>query len=747
MNIIRHIYLALAVMLPAAVSANVNSFVPQPQKVVVNQGTSQFANGSTIGYAQPSLKPAAEYAATMLTRLTGAQFTAKQGKGSVTLTVKASKKAVSGAYTLTVKGNSATISAQDYSGAINGIATLLQMFNPGSTTIENVTITDAPAFEWRGMHIDVSRHFFTVDEVKHFIDVIAAYKFNKLHWHLTDDQGWRIEIKQYPLLTQKGAWRTHNNQDEICFTRAKAWHQDDLLLPKDRYRTVGDKQEYGGYYTQEEVKDVVAYAGTRGIDVIPEIDMPGHMLAAVSNYHGVACFDETGWGQTFSSPVCPGKDSALEFCKNIYKEIFPLFPYEYVHIGGDEVAKENWEKCPDCQARIKEKGLKNEHELQSWFIDQMEQFFNANGKKMIGWDECIEGGINTSTTISWWRSWARNAPTIATQQGNKVIVMPNHRFYLDNDEDEADLKNIYTYNVTEKAADPSLIMGVQGALWSERIPTIDRLFYQAFPRSFAIAEIAWREQNTDFEAFTQRVAGQMARLDKLGINYRIPCYDNFMTQRAFINQDQLTLKCLDASAVTRYTTDGSVPTLESPVYTGPITVTQNTMITLRNYHSNGHPGDIYRTRFEKQAYGPQFAPTGKEKPGLVADWYDYGGGLCSGIETARYNRQFTVPDVQIPDEASGNIGLVITGYIVIPANDVYSFTLLSDDGSTLTIDSRLVVDNDKEHSAIQFTGQIALSKGLHPICVKYFDHNGGVLKLTVRNSKGDELPAQGLYCH
>ena len=737
----------LFALLPLAVSARVDCFVPQPQSVKVLKGATTFAAGSTVGYGAPALKPAAEYAAKALQQVCGMEFAVTKGKGSITLKLDAKNRA-EGAYRLDVSGGNATVAGADYGGVINGIATLLQMFEPGGAAVENVSIADRPLYHWRGMHIDVSRHFFTVDELKRFVDVLAAYKFNKMHWHLTDDQGWRIEIKRYPLLTSAGAWRSHNNQDEICFARAKAWHNDDLLLPADRYRQVGEVKQYGGFYTQEQVKEVVAYAASRGIDVVPEIDMPGHMLAAVSNYKGVACSDKTGWGALFSSPVCPGKDSALEFCKNVYEEVLPLFPYEYVHIGGDEVAKENWEKCPDCQARIKEKGLKNEHELQSWFIGEMEQFFTAHGKKMIGWDECIEGGLSATSTIAWWRSWARKAPAEATAHGNKVIVMPNHRFYLDNDEDDADLRNIFNYDfVAETGADARMIVGVQGALWSERIPSLNRLFYQAFPRAFAISETAWRKPDGDFDGFARRVAGQMAMLEHLGVNYRIPNYDNFKVVRAFTHSAELNLTGLDKTAVTRYTTDGTVPTLQSPRYTAPITVTDNTLFTLRNFHAGGHPGDVYRVRFEKQTYGRALQPDGTEKPGLIAYWYDYGGGICSDIEQAPLKQCFTVDDVTIPSGAGGNIGLVIMGYINVPADDVYTFALLSDDGSTLVIDSRVVVDNDKEHSAIQLTGEMALSKGLHPICVRYFDHNGGVLRLVVSNSRGEVLQPVGLYCH
>ena len=216
----------------------------------------------------------------------------------------------------------------------------------------------------------------------------------------------------------------------------------DYEIPADKIQVVEGDTLYGGFYTQEDVKEVIAYAQVRGIDIIPDVDMPGHMLAAVSNYDGVSCFEETGWGATFSSPVCPGKDSALEFCKNVYTELIELFPYEYVHIGGDEVEKTNWKKCPDCQARMKEHGLNTEEELQAWFIHEMELFFNAKGKKMIGWDEIIEGGLSETATVMWWRSWAKLAPSQTTGQGNDIIFTPNAPFYLDYAQDKKSVINI-----------------------------------------------------------------------------------------------------------------------------------------------------------------------------------------------------------------------------------------------------------------------------------------------------------------
>lgn len=257
-----------------------------------------------------------------------------------------------------------------------------------------------------------------------------------------------------------------------------------MAIPEDKIRIVEGDTLYGGYYTQEDIKDVIAYAKVRGIDIVPEIDMPGHMLAAVSNYEGVSCFNETGWGSTFSSPVCPGKDSALEFCKNIYAELIDLFPYKYVHIGGDEVEKTNWKKCPDCQKRMRDNNLKTEEELQSWFIHDMERFFNEKGKEMIGWDEIIEGGLSKTATVMWWRSWVKDAAAQATGQGNPVIFTPNGQFYLDYAEDKNSIASIYNLNTADGLTpeQQALILGVQGNIWCEWIPSNARMQYMAIPR-------------------------------------------------------------------------------------------------------------------------------------------------------------------------------------------------------------------------------------------------------------------------
>ena len=387
----KKIILLLFSILSLGIQAQVN-LVPAPQKVTVGTGEFNLAQGTTIAYSSAALKPAAEYLQVCLQRYAKVNATLVAGKqGDIRLTTK--KGIAKDGYQLNVKANGIDINAANYSGTLSAIATLNQLLlqNDGKAAIPTVAVTDAPRFNWRGFHLDVSRHFFTVDEVKEIIDLMALYKLNRFHWHLTDDQGWRIEIKKYPLLTEKGAWRIYNNQDTACMQLAARDDNPNLLIPKKNTRVENGDTLYGGYYTQDQIRDVVAYAKQRGIEIVPEIDMPGHFLSAIENYEGLSCFPTIGWGQYFTTPLCPGKQKVLDFCKDIWSEIFKLFPYEYVHVGGDEVRKDTWKECPDCQKRIKDNHLKNEEELQSWFIHQMEAFINKNGKKMMGWDEILEG--------------------------------------------------------------------------------------------------------------------------------------------------------------------------------------------------------------------------------------------------------------------------------------------------------------------------------------------------------------------
>ena len=736
------------------------SILPIP--VSLTQDTTCFVlpNSTTIGINHPDLKPAAEYLASILSPATGYKFKISEGQGNINLGI-GSMEGTEDAYTLVSNPESVNITGNTYRGVIAGIQSLRQLFpaeiesdkkvSGMSWGIPSVQIQDAPRFGWRGLMLDVSRHFYSKEEVMEFLDLMALYKLNKFHWHLTDDQGWRLEIKKYPLLTEKGAWRKFNNHDHDCIKYAAEQDNPDYEIPTDKIQIVEGDTLYGGFYTQEDVKEVIAYAQVRGIDIIPELDMPGHMLAAVSNYDGISCFEETGWGSTFSSPVCPGKDSALEFCKNVYTELIELFPYEYVHIGGDEVEKTNWKKCPDCQARMKEHSLKTEEELQAWFIHEMEKFFNSKGKKMIGWDEIIEGGLSETATVMWWRSWAKLAPSQTTGQGNDLIFTPNAPFYLDYAQDKKSVLNIYHYDPMKEVPNADkqhLVKGVQGNIWCEWIPSRERMHYMAAPRMLAIAELGWSTNDRkDWTDFQTRMADQFGRLNVMDIQYRIPDLEGFMKKNVFIGEKKVEITCLDPSASIHYTTDGSTPTLESPKYDGNLVLTETTELTLRVFRPTGKRSDIVKAYFEKTEYSPA-TTAAPSNPGLKATWYDFKGKTCAEIASAPVKKTYRVEDVTIPrDVRSYIIGLTYKGYINIPEDGIYSFLLSSDDGSMLYIDGKQVIDNDGLHAPGEVTGQAALKQGYHPIEVQYFDHGGGSINLKVCGNDGKEIPFTYLYAH
>ncbi len=753
---LKPIFIAFALMCCGVqIQAQPNALIPSPTVARFSDGVYEVRKNVTISYEGDELQPAAEYLAEMLRRATGFKVPVSKKPGDIQLYLTDAGK--TGAYALKIHEKGVRINGNGYQGVISAVATLRQLFQKEfersdnkavSWVLPHVVIADEPRFAWRGMHLDCSRHFFSKEEVKELLQVLALYKINKFHWHLTDDQGWRIEIKKYPRLTENGAWRTFNNQDSICMRRSAEENNGDLQLPTNKMKLSSDgKALYGGYYTQDDIREIVAYAAQRGIDVVPEIDVPGHSLCAINNYAGLSCFEKTGWGELFTTPLCPGKDRVLEFCKDIYREVFELFPYEYVMLGADEVDQSNWEKCPDCQKRMRDHGLKNTHELQAWFVHQMEDFFTQNGRRMIGWDEIIAGGLSNTATVMWWRSWNPTAMKDATSHGNQVICTPNNEFYLDYSDDGNRLRSIFDFNpqpdnLTD--AEKALVLGVQGNLWAEWLPTRERMYYQAFPRMLAVAELAWSVDHAAWENFHHRLMNQLPRLQEMGVTYRTPDLKGFYRTNAFTDQIKVDVTCEDPSALVRYTTDGTVPTADSPLLSQAFTLDHSEKYKFRVFDKWNRGGQTFDADYVKEPYAPAEYIIGVD-PGLDAAWYDFAGIKCSEIETAPLNGHYIIPEVMIPAEAKGNIGLVITGYIHVPEDDVYTFQLLSDDGSYLTIDGQMVVDNDGEHSPVELTGQHAMKSGQHKLVVRYFDHNGGQLRMRVLNSKG--VPARVWFFH
>lgn len=427
-------------------------------------------------------------------------------------------------YTLNIRPDGVDITGGSPAGVFYAFQTLRQLLpvavargeKAGVIELPVAEIADKPHFAHRGGMLDVCRHFFTADDVKTFIDILAMHKLNRFHWHLTDDQGWRIEIKQYPKLTEVGAFR------DRCNLQAEA------DAPKDSV-------PYGGFYTQDEIRDIVQYAAKRFITVIPEIEMPGHASAALASYPYLGCKGEgyvvpSTWGVK-ADVYCAGNDSTFRFIEGVLSEVVELFPSEYIHIGGDECPKINWQQCPACQQRIKTEKLKNENKLQSYFMQRAEKFLAGKGRKIVGWDEILEGGISETATVMSWRGSAGGIE--AAKKGNHVIMAPNSHCYLDyyqTDKTETEPKSIGGHLPIEKvysldpyeglnADEQQYILGVQGNLWTEFISEFDHAEYMLLPRLAALAEVGWSYDNKDFDSFKKRETSLARLYDAYGYKY------------------------------------------------------------------------------------------------------------------------------------------------------------------------------------------------------------------------------------
>lgn len=520
-----------AVLLLAAtcVQASVN-IIPKPTLVKEGKGSFLVTDGMNIGVNDPALADAADYLKQMIARATGFQDLAiRRGEGHISLLLQPAADPEDESYTLTVSSSRITIKAGTYRGVVNGISTLRQLLPDEIEsrepvkgirwTVPVVQVQDKPAYHWRGLMLDPSRHFYSVEETEQFLDHMALYKYNKFHWHLTDGVAWRLQINRYPLLTQRGAWREFRQDIDInCENRAKAENNPTLLIPQKYCREENGRRLYGGFYTQDDVRRVVRYAAIRGIDVIPEIDMPGHFWCGTQAYPLLSC------GQDGNDPLCLGKDLTLEFCRNVWEEVFQLFPYEYAHIGGDEVDRSRWAKCTDCQRRIKALGLQGVEELQAWFTKDMEKFFNAHGRKLMGWDEILEGGVSKTATVYWWRGDHADVAQKSTEMGNEVVICPTTYCYFDYGQDDSTLKRIYTSDVIPADLTPKqlkLVKGIQSNAWGEFIPTVGRMQFMVFPRALAMVEKAWTpNEQQNWDNFSQRLQAHLHRLQVAGINYR-----------------------------------------------------------------------------------------------------------------------------------------------------------------------------------------------------------------------------------
>lgn len=590
---------------------SVINIIPMPVSMKTSAGSYSLTNSSALGYDNDESRKVAETFADRFNRASGFSLNVRKGNSSsvqFNLNKKPALQLGSEGYTLESGQNGVVITANGQAGLYYGMQTLLQLLPKeveGKAVsgidwkIPYVSITDYPRFGWRGLMLDVSRHFFTKEEVKQYLDQMAAYKYNTLHWHLTDDNGWRIEIKSLPKLTQVGAWRVERHGQF-----------GQLAPPKE-----GEKATYGGFYTQDDIKEIIKYAHDRNITIVPEIDIPGHSMAALAAYPELSCTKDPSTkvnpGSSFSewygngkfkmlidNTLNPSDEKVYEFLDKVFTEVATLFPNPYIHAGGDECYKGYWEKDPGCQALMKKMNMKTPEELQSYFMKRVEQILKSKGKKMIGWDEILEGGLAPEAAVMSWRSI--NGGIEAARMQHNVVMTPTTYAYIDYQQGEPTIegpmyaslrmKTCYSFNPVPDGVDAKYILGGQGNLWTEQIPTFRYADYMTWPRAFALAEDFWSpNESKNWNDFVHRVETHMERFDIAGINYSKAIYDPIINTTVKSGKMTLEMESEAPNVDIFYTLDGTMPDNFSPKYKGIVDVPEGPVTLRVQTYRNGKP--------------------------------------------------------------------------------------------------------------------------------------------------------------
>ncbi len=624
-------------------------------------------------------------------------------------------------YTLDVLAKSIDIRAHGVQGLNYGVTTLRQIWN--KTSIPCLHIEDKPRFEWRGMHLDVSRHFYPASFIKRYIDLLAEFKMNIFHWHLVDDGGWRIEIKKYPKLTELGAWREGEQ---------KGWDYIKLKFADPK----GSTPTYGGFYTQKEVKEVVAYAQERGITVVPEIEMPGHTLPVLWCYPEVACHSNSveAWklatGMFGPNVYCAGKEASFDFVENVLDEVLDLFPSDFIHIGGDEVDKRLWTDCTDCQKRIADEGLKDVFGLQSYFVKRVERYLNSKGRRMVGWDEILEGGLAPNATVMSWRGISGGVE--AAKSGHDVVMSPTSHCYFDYGYNNISTEAVYGYDpIPEELTEDEgkHVLGAQGNVWTEWMDDSRRVEKMAFPRAVALAEVLWSSEATrSWAEFQPRLAFALGRLDLMDVYYNIPEPTAALDACIFEGDAEIAFeKPLVAGTSIRFTLDGSEPTVTSQLYTNPIKVTSTTIVKAVT-SSGKNLSDPVTVSYVKAGEPPkgQVAISAKVFLGKFAKVADFAGLTPSKNEIVK---DFAISVAGIDE----GFGITFEGTVTVPVAGVYTILLTSDDGSILKIGGATVINHDGLHGGSTKTARVKLPAGIFPFRLDYFEA-GGAEKLELINT-------------
>ncbi len=554
--------------------------IPRPAELTPGQGYFALTSAISIVIPNKEMKPEGAYLRDALAALLPEapmllpQTTIEGPAIALGLLSDASLPAEG--YKLLVTPERIDIMGADRAGVMHGVRTLIQLLPPKGEepAVPCLSIVDQPRFTWRGMHLDACRHFWSVEFTKKYIDLLASYKMNRFHWHLTDDQGWRIEIKKHPQLTQVGAWRSGSQVGPYS-------------------RREYDSIPYGGFYTQDQVRDVVAYAAARHVTVVPEIEMPGHAMAALAAYPHLGCTGgpyavEKGWG-VFEDVFCAGNDSVFAVLQDVLTEVMELFPGEYIHIGGDECPKERWKTCSKCQARMKSEGLKDEHELQSYFIRRIERYVNSKGRKIIGWDEILEGGLAPNAAVMSWRG--TEGGVAAAKSKHFAVMSPGSHCYFDHYQGDpaneplaigghTTVQKVYSYEPipTElKLEQHKYILGAQGNVWTEYILTPEQVEYMAVPRMLALAEVLWTPKaKRDEKDFIRRLENEFPKLAAKGVNASISLYQVRIRPLPGTEPGTLRVEMSGANnadfSMTEMKPPYDVADIELSSYSGPITI-------------------------------------------------------------------------------------------------------------------------------------------------------------------------------
>ncbi len=697
--------------------------VPYPNHIEVTSGKYDVRNQPVSCDAQADEKTQrlAESFSSQLAMITGGENAltidptpAKSGIRFVVDTLQPAE-----GYALAINRSGIELRASQFNGFLYGVQTLKQLLPveifgskeaaAANWTVPCLNINDAPRFAYRGMHLDVSRHFFSLDEVKRYIDMMVLHKLNALHWHLTDDQGWRIEIKKYPRLTEVGATRKGT-------VIRKEWGNYDNI-------------PYGGFYTQDEIREIVKYAEENGISVIPEIDLPGHMLAALAAYPQLGC---TGgpyevWGRWGVSDdvLCAGKENSFKFIEDVLTEVMELFPSKYIHIGGDECPKVRWEKCPKCQARIRQLGLKGngkyskEHFLQSYVTERVGKFLAAHDRIVIGWDEILEGQAPQDAVIMSWRG--SEGGVVAAQNGHDVIMTPNTNFYFDHYQSldtgaepfaiggYLPVEKVYAYNIDFPELNDEQkkhILGVQANLWTEYVKTNEHLEYMLLPRLDALSEVQWTEfENKDYNRFITNF--RMHEIyDIMGYNYAKHIFAVTATYTTDTDRRAVMVEFnTQGNAPIHYTLDGSEPTEKSPLYTAPVALTGDCVVkatTIRkNLETPVYSREFKFTKATARKATLNTKPTEKYNYGGVATLTDgyYGkDGYTNGSWVGFLNEPMDVTIDMEGEESYSSVSvladLCFGEWIFGPKNIQ---VLTSEDGEQFTEAGSITTDTEQEN--------------------------------------------------